>query len=63
MGYMGSWHHLWGLTHVVWLWYDITHFHGAISLIWIGLSLLILWRLGRRWRRPRGRRGRFHSPW
>ena len=41
------------LYHLVWLGYDLLHFHGLYSLFWIGMGL---WGFYRAWKWHRRRR-------
>ncbi len=45
------------LYHLVYLGYDLTHFHGLSSLFWIGMGVWAIWR-SVRWHRRRAYRKR-----
>ena len=44
------------LYHLVWLGYDLLHFHGLYSLFWIGMGL---WGFYRAWKWHRRRKPRY----
>ena len=41
------------LSHLVWLVYDLTHFYGLVSLLWMVMGGWAIWRVIH-WHRPKG---------